>query len=263
MKVLAIVCIRNEAIHLRRCLRAYIDNGIDVALIDNGSTDGSLEIAEQFVGKGVITIEHIDWTGEFSLSTQLRVKEKIYKNSFYNWIVHADADEWLCSDKQCQTLFDGIAEADAQGYTVINFNEVVFVPLPGEDFFVEDYASHMRTYYFFQPSYPRLNRVWKRELLLDNKETGGHLLQGDGIRLFDRDFILRHYIALSEAHAVTKYVGRSFAGEDLAQGWHGNRRDITAQQLRLRPVKELRQLISPNRDDFDLSAPLTTHFWQW
>ncbi len=263
LRMLAIICVRNEAIHLRRCLRAYIEDGIDVVLIDNGSTDGSLEIAQEFLGHGLIAIEHLDWSGAFSLSDQLRAKQTIASNADHDWIIHADADEWLCTDRKDQSLREGIVEADAQGYTVINFHEIVFVPLRGENFFFEIYASRMRSYYFFQPSYPRLNRAWSNRLTLDNTESGGHVLKGDGMRLFNRDFILRHYIALSEEHASRKYVGRNFSDEDIAIGWHGNRRTICAENLSVKPVLGLMQLADPNECSFDLRFPLKTHFWEW
>ncbi|TSJ60885.1 glycosyltransferase family 2 protein [Starkeya sp. 3C] len=263
LKALAVVCVRNEAVHMRRCLRDLIGDGLDVFLIDNDSTDGSTEIASEFLGHGLLGIERIPWTGAFSLSDQLRAKRRIIADADHDWIVHTDADEWLCSPVEGQSLLGGIREADAAGYTCINFHEIVFVPLPGDDFLADDYASRMSTYYFFQPVYPRLNRAWKRTADIDSSRSSGHRLAGDGLRLYPQDFFLRHYIALSEGHARSKYVGRKFSDEDIAKGWHDNRRIITAENLHVKQMPGLMRTPEPLRHRFDLSTPLKTHFWQW
>ncbi len=263
MRVLAIICVRNEAIHLRRSIGYLIASGIDVHLIDNGSTDGSREIAQEFLGRGLVAIDDLPWTGTFSLSEQLAAKQRIIAASNYDWIIHTDADEWLCPPVEGQSLLDGIAEAHQAGCARINFHELVFVPLPGEDFYREDYASLMRTYYFFRPMHPRLNRAWNRKAGLVNTHSGGHQLAGENLRLYPKDFFLRHYIVLSERHGISKYVGRTFAEEDLAKGWHANRLVITAENLRVRPAPGLRRLDDPSRMNFDLSMPLSRHFWHW
>lgn len=261
--VLAIVCMRNEAIHARRCISDLAGSGCDVWVIDNGSTDGTREIVEELMNKGVIGVTDLPWTGAFSLSDQLRAKRTIVNRVAHDWVVHADADEQLVSPVPGQGLREGIEVADAQGFNCVNFHELVFVPLPGQDFYRPDYVQLMDAYYFFQPHYPRLNRAWKRNAALDNQQSGGHVLSGENLLRYPRDFFLRHYIVLSEEHARTKYVGRAFSEEDRNKQWHDNRVIITADNLRLRPHAGLRKLSHPSSNNFDLSSPLKEHFWQW
>jgi glycosyltransferase involved in cell wall biosynthesis len=52
IRALAVVCVRNEAIHIRRCLEHLIGSGLEVYLIDNQSTDGTREIASEFLAGG-------------------------------------------------------------------------------------------------------------------------------------------------------------------------------------------------------------------
>jgi hypothetical protein len=202
---------------------------------------------------------------EFSLSDQLRAKQRVLAASDHDWIIHADADEWLCSPIERQSLLEGLTAADEGGYNCVNFHEIVFIPLPGEDFHADDYASRMSTYYFFQPHYPRLNRAWSRRVKLDNFESGGHTLVGEGLNRSPLDFILRHYIVLSEAHAQAKYIGRRFSDEDRARGWHANRPIITRENLKVKPIPELRRIEDDpaKHNRFDLSMPMTKHFWEW
>jgi glycosyltransferase involved in cell wall biosynthesis len=264
IRALAVLCVRNEAIHMRRCMQDLIGSGLDVYLIDNESTDGTPDIAKEFLGRGLIGIESLPWNKEYSQSEQLRAKQRVYGVADHDWLVHVDADEWLCSPIEGQSLLQGLAAADEAGYNCVNFHEAVFVPLQGEDFYVEDYAAKMSSYYFFQPSYPRLNRAWSRRAMLQNLETGGHILRGRELKRSPTDFILRHYIVLSEAHACSKYVGRQFSNEDRAKGWHGNRIGITAESLRVKAIPELRRIDSIAQHHLlDFSLPVTKHYWEW
>jgi glycosyltransferase involved in cell wall biosynthesis len=260
---LAILCVRNEAIHMHRALSMLIADGLEVVVIDNDSSDGSREIAEGFRGAGVLAIERLVWEGSFSLSAQLAAKQRIASHYTHDWFVHVDADEWLQSPHKGQTLLQGIHDADAEGANHINFHECVFVPLPGEDHFSPNYVSSMLSYYFFQPHYPRLHRAWKRTSGLDNTASGGHLLSKAHLKPCQRDFILRHYIVLSQEHARAKYLGRVFAEEDLTKGWHGNRTIITEENLQVKTRSALKRLSSHCDRDFDLSEPIGRHFWQW
>ncbi|TFL16931.1 glycosyltransferase [Jannaschia formosa] len=261
--ILAIACVRNEALHMRRLIEGLRDDGIALTILDNGSTDGTREIAECYLGSGVVRIADLPWTGAFSLSEQLRAKSALVAEAREDWIVHIDADEWLHPPEPGRTLAQGIAEADARGANCVNFEEFVFLPRPGRDHAHEGYAGEMRDYYYFRPRHPRLVRAWKRTAGLTNLATGGHTLRGGAVRRHATDFVLRHYIALSEAHARGKYLGRVFADEDLARGWHARRRGITAELLSFRDSPTLRTLPTPASRDFDRSEPSRRHFWEW
>ena len=264
VSILAIVCIRNEVFHVERCLRDLIAGGCEVCLIDHASTDGTVEQAKSFLGSGLLKIEHLPWSGVFSLSDQLRAKQALVETAVHDWIVHADADEWLVSPVPGQTLSDAIAAADTDGFNVVNFHECVFIPLPGEDYRHPDYSSRMRDYYFFEPTYPRLNRAWRRDAALDNTWAGGHVVRGEAVRRSPRDLILRHYIVLSQAHAREKYLGRVFSSEDLNKKWHDSRVIDEGKDVRLRTHPAMRKVPDVERhDQFDLSRPVDRHFWEW
>jgi glycosyltransferase involved in cell wall biosynthesis len=260
---LAILCVRNEILHIERALRQLIEDELEVCVIDNASSDGTREVVEAFVGRGVIMIVDLPWTGAFSLSDQLRAKSQVVENSLHDWILHVDADEWLQTPKSGQTLLQGIIEAESEGANCINFNEFVFIPLDGADFAALGYHEKMTDYYFFQPNYPRLMRGWRRSAALSNNNTGGHILQGSNINKYKIDFHLRHYICLSENQAKNKYVDRRFSEEDLNRGWHGNRINIDPCQLVPKRNEHVFKLLSPLSRDFNTSRPTHRHFWQW
>ena len=68
----AVLCVRNEEAHLRRAIGDFVDQGIDVAIIDHGSTDRTREICAEFMGNGLLLVEHMPWTGVYDLTGQLQ-----------------------------------------------------------------------------------------------------------------------------------------------------------------------------------------------
>jgi glycosyltransferase involved in cell wall biosynthesis len=263
VSAVAILCTRNEELHIRRCLACLIDEGLDIVMIDNDSSDRTRAYAAEFLGRGLLSIESLPWRRAFSLSDQLASKAEMIKETPHDWIVHVDADEWLSSSTPGQTLMEGLVAADAAGANCINFDEFVFTPPRGESVEVDDYHHHLLAYYFFQPAYPRLLRAWRKDAALDNQTHAGHNLSGPNISRFPKDFILRHYIVLSEAQARTKYVGRKFSPEDISRGWHGNRTIIRAENMILPPREKLNILADWTSKSFSKEPVHKTHFWQW
>jgi glycosyltransferase involved in cell wall biosynthesis len=262
LRIVAVICARNEELHIARCLRDILAGGIEAILIDHESDDRTVEIARQYLGLGLLSIEHLAWSGSFALQEQLRRKKQIISQLTQDWVLHVDADEWLCPAESGISLADAIERVDQAGFNCINFDEIVFVPWANEDFSGTDYVRKMTTYYFFAPEQPRLIRAWRRDCGGDNIAHGGHLLQAQSINLYPRNFILRHYPALSQAQAANKYVGRRFDETELAMGWHSNRIVTERSDMALRPSSFLRQLDRWDSVNFDLSAPSGKHFWE-
>lgn len=262
MRAVALICTRNEELHIARCLEDLHAAGIETILIDNGSTDRTVAIAQGYIGKGLLRIETLPWRGHFALAEQIAKKQEITEAIDHDWVLHVDADEWLCPAEPGATLSAAIERVDAEGYNCINFDEFVFAPSPDEDFTAcGSYARRMTTYYFFEPEPRRLMRAWRRDLK-PGMDTGHHL-SSDRLRLYPHNFVLRHYIALSHAHMVEKYVGRHFDPAEVARGWHVNRLSLTADALVLKPSPYLKRLERWDSTAFDRSMPAKTHFWQW
>ena len=241
MKCAAVIAIRNEEPHLHRLLTDYISQGIDVIIIDNCSTDRSIEICNKFIGNGLLGIYSLPWNGEFNLSAQLRTKETIINELTHDWVIHADADEWLQSPLEGERLIEGIQRADQAGYNAINFEEFVFLPDMKQETLQPDYEKNLLNYYWFHHSTNRLMRAFKPADRLDFVTAAGHCLTGN-VNLFPENFILRHYIVLSYAHAVYKYSSRCFAREDLIKGWHFNRLNLSSEKLILPKKYKLNRL---------------------
>ena len=191
------------------------------------------------------------------------MKKAIIDRLGYDWVLHVDADEWLCAPEHGLTLSEAIKQVDQQGFTCINFEEMVFVPWPDDNFVGSEYTRQMTTYYFFEPSHLRLMRAWRQDIGADNVFSGGHKLVSDGLKVYPRNFINRHYIILSQEHGSRKYLNRRFDEVEFAMGWHLNRANFQDGDFVLKPSPYLQRLERWDSAHFDRSAPAATHFWEW
>ncbi len=263
MRAAAVVAVRNAEVHIARCISDLVADGLDVVLIDNDSTDGTATLAKRYLGHGLVAIERVPWTGTFSITTLLEAKKALVAKLPHDWVLHVDDDEWLRPPWPGFQLIDALARVEAAGFNCINFEEMTFVAWPEEDYVRSDYAKHMTTYYFFEPSKPRLMRAWRRSLGVDSVATGGHLLTHPKLNLFPENFVLRHYLGLSPEYVFRKYQQRTFDPAELARGWHIQRIGITRDMCNLRPSPHVKVLSNWSSDVFDRSSPARVHYWRW
>jgi glycosyltransferase involved in cell wall biosynthesis len=260
LRVVALLTVRNEERYLARCLEHLHSQGIETCLIDNGSTDRTLEIAKSFFGAGVFRIEHLPFKGYFELERILLNEEKLAAEINADWFIHLDADEIREAPKPYISLREGIEDADRQGYNAINFDEFVFMPTSDEeDFDGRDYVREMQYYYFFEPSPLREVKAWKKTANVDLHSSGGHRVEFAGIKIFPVSFVLRHYIVLSKAHTIAKYGNRFFSESDLGKGWHGDRRHFSSKKFRFPGKERLKKINNLSWWDWDKSDPWVKH----
>ena len=260
MRLLALLAVRNEIRYIDATLAHLVEQGAEVCVIDNGSTDGTREVAERWLRNGVVRIEDQPWTGVFELTTQLRIKERLAADEVADWYVHVDADERRFAPHPYTSLIDGIADVDQQGWNAVDFDEFVFVPtFEDPSFEDQDLVSAMRWYYHYEPDSPDRLRTnaWRRHDRVDLVSTAGHHVRFPDQRVFPRPFVMRHYPILSADHALEKYGCRVFAADELAGSWHGDRADFRAENLRLPHRAELREA-GPDEDP-DPAAPWDRH----
>ncbi len=278
MRVVAILASHNEAVYVRACLDSYIAQGVEVYLIDNDSTDRTVEIARTYLGRGLLGIERFPREGRFALLPMLRRKEEIADAIRADWYIHADMDEIRLPPRGQGTLARALREVDRAGYNTVNFRNFLFMPPREEpDHFHARFVETMRWYRYMEPSYPNQVKGWKRQKhfsigerlrgrlfgpgrptgprSVDLAATGGHKVDFPGARLCPDDFILKHYPVLSLDHAVRKYVEKTYAETEVSVGFHGWKARAAAPDLRLPSVAELRTFTGDAA--LDISDPIT------
>lgn len=81
--------VKNEEKHLRECLESCKGIVDEIIIVDTGSTDRTLFIAEEYGAK----IFHFEWVNDFSAARNYALQ-----NSTGDWILYLDADERLTKE---------------------------------------------------------------------------------------------------------------------------------------------------------------------
>ena len=89
MKVVALLAVRNEEYYMEKCLTYLYEQGIETCLIDNESTDRTLEIAQDFGTPLYVVNERMIRERYRSLKDALDLE---YRNNQINYAVKANSN---------------------------------------------------------------------------------------------------------------------------------------------------------------------------
>ena len=261
MRVLVLMTVRNEELVLERTLSHLERQGARVCLIDNGSTDATLEIARSFQDRCVLRIEHLPFRGRFELARVLQNEERLAREIRASWYLHQDADEIREAPASMGTLAEALERVEAEGYNAVDFDEFVFVPTsPDQNFEGRDFVAEMSQYYYFRPGSQHRVNAWRRRRWgkVDLVSSAGHNVRFRHRKVYEERFVLRHYMALSTEHARRKYGERRFDPSEIEErGWHAARAAFDSAAMRFPPASALRAV--DRSGGWDRSAPVATH----
>jgi len=264
IRVVAALVVRNERPFLGICLRHLIENGIDYVIVDNGSTDETIELLQQsYFAKHLISYRTHPYQGYMDWEDLMQARQAAADAVDADWILYVSADEIMHSYNVDETLSAAIERVDAAGFDVIDFNEFVFLPI--ETNYVPDREGSqlLRYYYFFEDQRPRLMRARKKHLQVSHVEHGGHILAGEPFRLSPETFALRHYMFRNQTHAFEKYARRVYATEELARGWHWHGFQHPVANFAFPPADQLECLASPDDRNLSRTHPHKRPYWMW
>ena len=260
MQITALLCVRNELPYLKLVLPYLAGERIEVVLIDNGSTDGTLDAIRNGDFPNVIRLETFPYAGGFDLSRQLEIKWAIAKSLL------ATGSSIRTPTKFCMRRQAGAAFVTTSSRRICQFQR----------------AQLQRARHAASRSASGRHLPQQQELLLLRAETdaadegvetnrqsragksGGHTLQGEDVNVYPQRMLLKHFIVRTQEHAYEKYLHRTFSSTDLEKGWHKNRLNFTVDNLRIPTTGEhLLSLASPMDVPGRLPRPTRTHFWEW
>ena len=256
--VIAILNTYNEEKLIRVCLEHLRKQGLDFIIIDNESTDRTIEIAKEFEGKGLIAVETIHRDNNFSLIPLLIRKEELASELCADWFMHVDCDEFRFPPAPYKTLKEAFVAVDFQGFNAVEFMEYTFVATkehPEHD--PETFLNSMQWYYSFQPFRPHRINAWKRcKEPVELKSFGGHQVNFPGRKVCPEYFILKHYTYLNRKSAIEKFVNTVF--DPSEDDMHGFRHGLCENDIILPSENQLRKFIS--NDKLDASNPRTERY---
>jgi hypothetical protein len=229
-RVLAIVPAFNEADVIEHTLRDLADQGVESYLIDNWSTDSTVERARRRLGRGLVGIERFPRegaTGTYDLSALLgRVEEIAAAQRWPAWVMLHDADERRRSPWPGIRLRDALWHVDRCGFSCVD--HVVLTFWPTDDSFDPEVGDIERQFGYFEfsdhPGHFHQRRAWKQSgARVGLVTTAGHDVTFEGRRVYPYKFLLKHYPIRSRSHGYRKILrerrGRWNPAE-RAGGWH-------------------------------------------
>ena len=232
-RVIALVSSYNEGDVISPVIEHLVNNGVDVYLLDNRSTDDTVEQASRWLGKGLLEIEvfprdgdqqYGSAAGRYDWTAILRRKEELARTLEADWFIHYDADEIRESPWGGVTLKDAIRFVDALDYNCIDFRIFEFPPVDNGFRAGMNPASYF-TYCRDAKQFDQLQlKAWKaRSGPVSLVHYGGHDVEFEGRRVFPIQFLLRHYPIRSQSHGQRKVFEerkKRFAAEERAKTWH-------------------------------------------
>jgi hypothetical protein len=255
-RVVALLSAYNEGDIISPVIGHLIDNGVDVYLIDNRSSDDTVAEAARWIGKGLLKIEefpeHEPAPGEtlpFDWTAILRRKEELAQELDADWFLHHDADEFREAPFPGMKLRDAIQWVDRLGYNCIDFRVFNFPPTDDRFQPGSDPREHFRYWEEAAEFDRRQLKAWKnpgRPVSL--VPSGGHEVGVPDRRVFPIPFLLRHYPIRGQAHGVRKVFSERrgrFVDRERARAWHiqydaiaDESHDFLADPARLRPYDD-------------------------
>lgn len=227
MKILAIIAAHNEGDVIYHVLRDLIENGIQVYLIDDASTDNTVKEAERLLRKGLIHLEKtpVEKSTRYVWRDLLARKEAIAREISPDWCIHADADEFREAPWIGTTLAQAFHIVDEAGYSAVNFELLNFRPT--EDSFKSgtDVRKSLVRYERGSDCDRLQIKAWKHSpnVSVDLVSSGGHEARFTGRIIFPIPFILRHY-PLRSVQQIRQKIAYDrcsrFDSLERSAGWH-------------------------------------------
>jgi len=228
-RVVALLAAYNEGDIISSVIGHLIENGVDVYLLDNRSTDDTVSEARKWLGKGLLDIEEFPAElpeGEahpFDWTAILRRKEELAETLDADWFLHHDADEFREAPWPGMKLADAIRWVDRLGYNCIDFRVFNFPPID-DQFSGGDPRERFR-YWEQAADFDRSQmKCWKNPggpvALVP---SGGHEVGLPNRHVFPVPFLLRHYPIRGQTHGRRKVFSERrgrFIERERERQWH-------------------------------------------
>jgi hypothetical protein len=229
-KTIAIVSAFNEGDVISPIIGHLVENGLEVYLLDNHSTDDTVQQASAWLGRGLLAIEPFpsetppESRSRFEWHAILHRKEELASELEADWFIHHDADEVRYSPWPAVSLQDAIRWVDALGYNCIDFRAINLPPV--DDGFRQ--GLDPRSYFHFWEEAAEYDRMrlncWKAsDRNISLADSAGHEVRFDGRNVFPIEFLLCHYPIRGQTHGMRKvYRERKarFLESERKRGWH-------------------------------------------
>jgi len=97
-----VMIVRDEEATLGRCLASAQGLVEEIVVVDTGSTDSTVQIAQEYGA----TVHHLTWTDDFAAA-----RNHALAHATHPWRLVLDADEWILDRAAAQELLDQVGQS--------------------------------------------------------------------------------------------------------------------------------------------------------
>jgi len=216
------VSVFNEEDIIEEMINHHISQGVELVVLDTGSTDATYEICKKLANNNQIKLFQNKVT-QWDLAGNLRMTYDLALKESPDWIIHMDADEFFESGKNGINLEKAIMKVDSKGYNLIQFDRFEFFITDNDE---ETETSIVKKLNYYSHETDFIYRAWKFFPGIENSYTGGHypiFPKGYTYKIYPEKFVCRHYMFRSKNQASKKLnqrLGRLENMPDLKMGWN-------------------------------------------
>jgi glycosyltransferase involved in cell wall biosynthesis len=226
MRPLAIIPVYNESDIIPAVLGHLDQQGCDVYVLDNWSTD----LSPEFISRLGSNVERwpaecpatYDWTGILR-----RVEEIALERGAGRWVILHDADEIRRAPDRWQgfNLAQALRHAQAGGYNAVTFAVKTYAPIDNSWVPAANPEAHFRYWKreHADNQIPHIKAWFQGSERVDLHTHGGHQALFAGRNVCPEPFMLKHYPIRSQAHGERKVLKERFprySAAERARQWH-------------------------------------------
>jgi glycosyltransferase involved in cell wall biosynthesis len=226
MRPLAIIPVFNESDILPAVLKHLEQQGCDVYVLDNWSTD----LSPEFLSALGANVERwpaerpamYDWTGILR-----RIEEVALERGASRWVILHDADEIRRAPEQWTglSLAQALGHAQFGGYNAVSFAATTYAPIDDSWTPGADPEAHFRYSKRGHPDdrIPHIKAWFQGTERVDLHTHGGHQALFAARNICPEQFMLKHYPIRSQAHGERKVLKERFprySPVERARQWH-------------------------------------------
>ena len=128
MKVVGMLLVFNDEDIVTEVIESLLSQGLELVVLDNGSTDNTFQICEKFLGKGILQLK------QFKTSTFISQHDVLHRILFHmalaekpDWLLRSDSDEFFESGLPNKNLKDAIEHVVSKEFNLIQFKRKRYV----------------------------------------------------------------------------------------------------------------------------------------
>lgn len=227
-RVVAFMAAYNEEDIIVRSIKEWTDQGVEVHVLENWSTDATYDLAKRLEGQVPVTIERFPAEGpskHFDWGAMLARIEGLSREIKADWFVRRGADEVLTPPWPGVSYRDALYLVDSAGFNCVDHTVVNFEPVDDGFAAGADYEAYFRHFAFgTENAHFQQRKTWKNYgQQVSMAESGGHDLPFADRRIYPFKFLLKHYPVRSQKHGEKKIFRERkdrWNPEERAKGWH-------------------------------------------